>query len=224
MALKSHSIAFFVCFLKKMMSNALISGIGMGLVLAIMIGPIFFTLVQTAIERGFRAGMAVAVGEWLSDLGFIAATYYGMQWLNQHLDQTLFKYYVGLLGGVVLILFGISSLVVKAKSDANVAPINARTLTGFLLKGIAINSINPFTFIFWIATTGGYVIKNEFSPLQATLFYGGIIATIALFDVLKIWAAKQLRSRLQPHHIVLMRRIAGAALLLFGIVLIGRVV
>jgi threonine/homoserine/homoserine lactone efflux protein len=205
------------------MQNALFSGISMGLMLAALIGPIFFTLLQTAVERGFRAGFAVAVGEWWSDLGFIAATYFGMTWLNQHLDQDLFKYYVGMLGGIILIGFGASSLVAKLKPDAPLPPINARTLSGFFLKGVAINSINPFTFIFWIGTTGAYVIKNELPPAEATVFYSSIIGTIAFFDILKIWAAKRLRAYLQPHHITIMRRVAGVALVFSGIVLIGRI-
>jgi threonine/homoserine/homoserine lactone efflux protein len=206
------------------MSNAFVSGVSMGLMLGALIGPIFFTLIQTAVERGFRAGAAVAFGEWASDVGFIAATYFGMTWLLAHLDQDLFKYYIGMLGGIILILFGASSLLTKIKIDRTAQPINARTLSGFFLKGIAINSINPFTFIFWIGTTGAYVIENNLPPLDATVFYSSIIGTIAFFDILKIWAAKQLRAHLQPHHIVLMRRIAGIALIFSGILLIGRIV
>jgi threonine/homoserine/homoserine lactone efflux protein len=222
---KILSLRLYNCLnFKKTMSNALLSGISMGLILAALIGPIFFTLIQTAIERGFRAGMTVALGEWVSDIAFIAATYYGMTWLNEHLDQDLFKYYIGMLGGVVLILFGASSLLTKIKLNTEVEPINARTLSGFFLKGLAINSINPFTFIFWITTTGAYVIKKNLNLFDAMLFYGGIIGTIAFFDILKIWAAKKLRAHLQPVHITLMRRIAGIALIISGLILIGRIV
>ena len=55
----------------------------MGLVLATLAGPIFFTLVQTGIERGVVAGFAVGLGEWSSDLLYIAAAYFGLVWLNK---------------------------------------------------------------------------------------------------------------------------------------------
>jgi hypothetical protein len=39
------------------MLEAVISGITFGLALAFMLGPVFFTLLQTSIQEGFRAGV-----------------------------------------------------------------------------------------------------------------------------------------------------------------------
>ena len=51
--------------------DALGSGILLGLTLSILTGPILFTIIQTSIEEGFRAGITVASGIWISDLLFI---------------------------------------------------------------------------------------------------------------------------------------------------------
>jgi threonine/homoserine/homoserine lactone efflux protein len=44
-----------------------INGIVSGIVLAFLIGPVFFTIIQTSIERGFTSGVLVAVGVSFSD-------------------------------------------------------------------------------------------------------------------------------------------------------------
>ena len=47
-------------------------------VLAFLIGPVFFTIIQTSIERGFGSGTLVAVGVSLSDAFYITLTYLGI--------------------------------------------------------------------------------------------------------------------------------------------------
>ena len=58
--------------------NILIEGIKVGLILCFLIGPIFFALVQTGVEEGLRAGTAVGLGIWISDLIFILGVYRGI--------------------------------------------------------------------------------------------------------------------------------------------------
>ena len=195
----------------------------MGLVLATLAGPIFFTLVQTGIERGVVAGFAVGLGEWSSDLLYIAAAYFGLVWLNKHLDQAVFTYYVGIIGGLVLMGFGLASILHKTPLVQDAKPITAKNLLGYFAKGFAINTFNPFTLIFWIGTTGAYVIKGGYSGAEAAVFYGSIIGTIAFFDMLKVWAAKQVRAYMKPAYMLWLRRISGLALIIFGLVLLIRV-
>ncbi|MBI3218462.1 MAG: LysE family transporter [Bacteroidetes bacterium] len=44
------------------------NGIKFGVVLAFLIGPVFFTIIQTSIERGFWKGALVALGVSVSDV------------------------------------------------------------------------------------------------------------------------------------------------------------
>ncbi|MEY4926651.1 MAG: hypothetical protein RI894_1087 [Bacteroidota bacterium] len=204
--------------------SPLFAGIQMGLLLAFLAGPIFFTLLQTGIERGVRAGIAVSVGEISSDVIYICGAYFGLTWLMQQVDQALFKFYVGVLGGIILVVFGLTSLFSKPPEPTEAKAINAKTLFGFWAKGFAINTFNPFTLIFWMATTSGKVIAQHYSTLDAFAFYGGIIATICFFDIVKIWGAKKIRTYLQPRFLIWVRRIAGLGLLAFGLILILKVI
>ncbi len=204
--------------------NPLFLGIQMGLLLAILAGPIFFTLMQTGIERGFRAGISVSIGEIFSDVLYITAVYFGLNWLMQHVDETLFKFYIGIFGGIILIAFGISSIIAKPPEPNEAKAIDAKTLLGFFAKGFAINTFNPFTLIFWMAATGGKVIAKGYTSLEALLFYGGILGTILFFDILKVWGAKKIRAYMQPQFLVWVRRVSGFGLIIFGLILIMKVI
>src|SRR5690606_21037417 len=89
-----------------------VNGVVSGLVLAFLIGPVFFSILQTSVERGFGSGALVAVGVSLSDAFYIGVTYMGVsQWVN---DGSV-RAYLGYFGGMVLLLFGAYYLFVKSR-------------------------------------------------------------------------------------------------------------
>ena len=98
-----------------------------------------------------------------------------------------------------------------------------RTYGLLWVKGFLVNTINPFTVFFWISVIGTMVVKRGLDGQASTLFLGSILCTIVATDTLKILLAERIRTRLRPIHLVFLRRIAGVSLLLFGLILLIRV-
>lgn len=205
--------------------DILLNGIQFGLALSILAGPILFALVQTSIEQGFRAGWAVGSGIWMSDLLFILATYFGISYVAELTKWDGLEFALGIIGGIILMIFGIGALVIKSPSIDNFErkAIRYSSYFSLWLKGFLINTFNPFTFFFWIGVSGILFTEKELQPGEAQLFYGGLIGTIISTDLIKVGLAKAIRSWLKPKFILWMRRIAGIALIIFGIVLLIRV-
>ena len=67
------------------------------------------------------------------------------------------------------------------------------------------------------------VAGQDFTNQDAFIFFGGIFGTVMLTDILKIWAAKAVRHLLKSNTILILRRVSGVALALFGVVLMVRV-
>ena len=200
-------------------------GIKVGLLLSLLAGPILFTLLQTGIEKGFRAGLAVGSGIWISDVLFIVAVYYGLSYVKNFVSGPAFVLTLGIIGGLLLVIFGVASLLSKPLQGIPVQSVStgAKHWTGLWLKGFLINTINPFTFFFWIGIAGRVVVDGGLSPQQSFQYFAGIIAIIVVTDALKVALAKRIRHFLRPHHLLWMRRIAGIGLIAFGIALIVRV-
>ena len=57
------------------MIDLTIKGIVTGFILSIMIGPVFFVLLETSIRKGARAALALDLGVLLSDLVYILIAY-----------------------------------------------------------------------------------------------------------------------------------------------------
>lgn len=200
----------------------ILEGLFFGLILSISLGPIFIALTQTAIEKGGTAGITVASGVWVSDIIIISLFYFFISRISSTVESDAFQFWIALIGGLFLMGFGFFSFFRKVELDYTKRKHVYRDYIGFWLKGFLINTMNPFTFIFWLTTISTYVIARNISNHEASLFLGAILFMIILSDSIKVLLAKSIKSRLKPKHIETIGRVAGVALFFFGAYLIWR--
>ena len=185
-----------------------------------MLGPIFVALTQTGIEKGARAGFTVGAGVWSSDLLVILFSYLFIRQVDTLVQDEVFKYWMGLVGGFILITFGIGIFLKKTEAIKAGGSYTAKNYFGFWMKGFLVNTVNPFTFIFWLGVISTKVIGVNMNNTQAFVFISAIMLTIIITDTLKVFGAKAIRGRLESDHIQMISRVAGAALVVFGMVLL----
>lgn len=200
----------------------IIEGILFGLTLAILLGPIFIVLVQSSIERGARAGLIAASGIWTSDILIVYLSLTFIKRISPYVQSQGFVFWVGLLGGVVLIAVGAATFVRKASLKFGKKKFSASNIFELWTKGFLVNTINPFTFIFWLSVITSFVASRLLNTVETTLFIGSIIMTIVVTDTLKVLLAKMIRKRINENILAIINRIAGTALIIFGIVLLVR--
>ncbi|MEM9887554.1 MAG: LysE family transporter [Bacteroidota bacterium] len=203
----------------------LLQGIVVGLGLSILVGPILVTILDASLEKGKWAGLLVGLGIWTSDFLFILTTYFGMTRIIILVDNSNFEWITGLLGGTILIGFGIVIWLSKPidvqaemeRQNSRFAPIQ------YFLKGFLVNTFNPFTFVFWIGLSSTVTVNANYSSQEAFLYYSGILGALVATDSAKALLAAYIGKMLSLKKIILMKRIAGSMLILFGIGLIIRV-
>lgn len=197
-----------------------LNGVISGIVLAFLIGPVFFTIIQTSIERGFGCGTLVAVGVSLSDAFYISLTYLGVY---QLFDTGSFREYLAYFGGIVLLIFGIYYVFVKGRSLTRFDPQRVQVNNPWRLvgKGFIINGLSPMVLIFWLGTVGVATTKFGYStPHKAVPYFAAIVSTVFVTDVLKAKLADKLRLLLTPTFIQRLNLVLGFVLLAFGLRLI----
>lgn len=202
-------------------------GIKMGLVLTFLIGPLFFVLIQTGVEQGYRAGIVLAFGIWVSDFLYIFAIYNGITFFSNLVKTPNFSFWLGLVGSVLLTSFGVGSLISTPKptEEPHLETLARNdSYPALFLKGFLINSINPFTIFFWMGLMSTVAIKDNFTVTDAELFFGAILGTLVITDASKVGLAKWIRNTLKFKHFLWLRRITGIALIVFGVALLVRVI
>lgn len=196
--------------------DVILNGIISGLVLALLIGPVFFTILQTSVERGFGSGVFVALGVSLSDALYITLTYMGVYQLFDHGN---FRLYLAYFGGGVLLIFGVYYLFVKSRQMRHFDPEKIRVNSPWRLvgKGFIINGLTPMVLIFWLGTVGLATTKLGYStPQKAVPYFVSIISTVFATDVVKAKLADKLRRLLTRKFIRNLNILLGLILVIFG--------
>lgn len=195
----------------------ILNGVISGIILALLIGPVFFTIIQTSMERGFGSGVLVSAGVSLSDAFYITLTYLGVYRL---FDNGNFREYLAYFGGIVLLLLGLYYLFIKNKALARLGAEKVRVNNPWKLigKGFVINGLSPMVLVFWLGTAGVATTKLGYAtPREAIPFFASIVCTVFVTDVLKAKLADKLRRLLTPSFIKRLNMAVGIVLLAFGI-------
>lgn len=195
--------------------EALWNGILFGLLLAVFIGPVFFALIQTSLYKGILPGMAMAVGISLSDIVYITITYLGISRLS---NNAAIHFWLGLSGGMIMIAFGISSMVKPLVRHAvSRTPDHSEAIVRHISKGFLLNGLNPSVLIFWIGISSMATVSYRFSQSEVFLFFLSIISTVFVTDLIKIFVADLLRKMLTNRFMKIMNQLVGLGLIVFGI-------
>ncbi len=206
------------------MTKALIEGAFLGFTLAFLVGPTFISLIQTSIQRGFYAGMQFAIGISLSDIGLIALSYFGLLQIYSSAQQ---YFTLGIIGGCILIAFGIITFKRNYSIPTHI-PLTARVNTGrffkYLSQGFLLNILNPFLLIFWVGVMGLVSAKYTIPSKEVQVFFSACIVTVFGTDLVKVIISRKIKKYLNRQKLKLLNRFAGSMLVLFGVILIIRVI
>ena len=193
------------------------NGIKLGIVLAFLIGPVFFTIIQTSVERGFGKGVLVSIGVSISDLFYVVICCLG---LIRLVENPAFHEQMAYVGGGILLLFGIHYLFVKNRKLRNPdsTHIEQRSRLRYLLKGFVINAFSPMVPLFWIGTLSIVTIDFGYNDnREIIIFYAAVLITVLGTDIIKAWLAGRLRKLITIKRMKVINVIVGIALIIFGV-------
>lgn len=195
-----------------------------GLTLSLMLGPAFFTLLQTSLEKGFRHAVRLAFGVFLSDAFLVTISILGASRL---FNDPAASRIIGIVGGLSLVLIGIytfrKKVMIQGMADRQAEMQLPSHWRGFF-KGFFMNMANPATWIFWFVTVG--TISAQYTTDSGQVLYYRIILffvitlfTVFSMDILKSFVAARIKKVINDKTVSVVNKIVGVLLVLFGIYL-----
>ncbi len=192
-----------------------------GFLLAFAVGPVFFTLIETSITKGFKAGLFFDLGAMTADIFFILIAYYSTSKILEKVKDD-----PGLLifGGAVLVAYGIISYIRTVKSFIKIVREHyavkvKKNLSGLFLKGFLLNFVNFGVLAGWIGTI---IMANALTSSEngVFLFLSTVLITFFCTDLLKISLAKKLKSKMTPRFIFKTKKWVSILIIGFGVLLL----
>ena len=207
------------------MIEAIISGIGIGIVLTFITGPVFFALIKTSIEKGFHAGIALALGVVTSDVVFVGAIIFGSQLFEvpPHI-----KTWLGIAGSIILFCIGVYYLLKKADVDFDTHTPAKVNRAGYFFKGFLMCIFNPTMLFHWITVIGtASTVYHEGIPhrqLKIAMMFLTVLIVQFSMDTTKAFYANKLRDKISVKLVHRLNYVAGVALIIAAFVILDRLV
>jgi threonine/homoserine/homoserine lactone efflux protein len=207
------------------MFEAIISGLGIGLVLSILTGPVFFALIKTSIEKGFHAGAAMALGIVTSDVVFVGTIIFGSQYIDVPPHT---KIVIGEIGSGILFTLGIYYIFKKAEINFDNKTPSALNRAGYFFKGFVMCIFNPTLLFHWITVIGtaSTIFHQGVKHRQLDIAIMFLTILIVQFgqDLVKVFYANKLRDKISVKFIHRLNEVAGVALIIASLILMDKLV
>ena len=140
-------------------------------------GPLTFAILMHGSKGGAWAGFSCAVGHMLVEFPLIIALALG---LLATVDQPLIRSWIGIVGGIGLIVFGVLQIyqTLRAKPNEKRPPQTKTLPASSIMLGAALTGLNPY-FVIWWLTIGSVLI------IQA-LAFAALMGVIIMY-VAHVW-------------------------------------
>lgn len=199
-------------------SEIVVSGLLLGLFIAISVGPTLFAVIRYSMHHTYKAGVVFVIGVSMSDLLYVTLANIATTWL-----EFLGKHQkiIGIIGSLLFIGMGLALFLKKYKPKRppreGAMAIATSTYFKIWLSGFLMNTLNPAVVILWM---GSAVKVATYTMTERGLFFGVCLGVVLVIDLCKVFLAEKIRSWLTLRKIMYLNKISAAFIFIFGVILL----
>jgi threonine/homoserine/homoserine lactone efflux protein len=202
--------------------SAVFSGLALGLVLSVSVGPVIFAIIKYSINNGFKAGISFALGVSFSDIMYVLCCNLATAFIA---DLKEYNKLIGIVGGSLLICMGLYGLLFKkvklSTGDEKPEMFRTHDYLKIWLAGFLMNTLNPGVILFWL---GICVSNSGHTTGHKIITYGTCLIWVLSTDILKVFVADKIRHKLTLTNVKWLNKIAGVSMIVFGLLLLYQMV
>ncbi len=197
------------------------TGVGIGIAVSAPVGPVNVMCIHRALRAGFLPGLSAGLGAVAGDGVYAAIAAFGITAISGFIEGNLDA--IQLVGGIVLILFGLRIALKPPLPRTEVADDTALSLAGAAATAFALTVTNPALIVGFVAIFGGLgEIADE--PLDyasagllvASVMGGGLLWFSALSALVS-----RFRARIDGRWLRAINFGSGLALAAFGVAVLA---
>ena len=184
-------------------------GLGLGLAAGLSPGPLLTLVISSSLERGFGAGLRVALAPLITDAPIILLSLLVLRTLP---DTWLAL--MGILGGCLVVYFGVRYLRYQERDESRNQQQGGDSFD--LVRGALVNIFNPHPWIFWVTVQGPILVAGwRRNPVAGVAFVAAFYFAIVGSKIAIAWLVARGRHGLNDEWY--RRTLAACGILLIGI-------
>ncbi len=167
------------------------NGLATGLVLQLAVGPVFFFIINIALQKSFFDGLAGVLAVTIVDYFYITLAIFG---IGKLLENKKVKKVFGIISSIILIIFGIFIIKEIVSSDISTSVITSSTnLLSSFVSVFLLTISSPMTIVFFTSIFTTKALEYNYTKKELLIFgFGTGLATflfmgtsVVLFSLIK---------------------------------------
>lgn len=188
-------------------------GLIIGFLMAVPIGPVGILTIRKTLSEGHSRGMIIGLGAATADAFYGSMAAFGLTFISDAIHQQ--QFWFRLIGGGVLVFFGIRTFLRK-KKQAAVATDTSGLVRSFFSACFLVLT-NPVTIFAFIAVFAAFGLGNKLDLVSASILVSGVFAGSYLWFLTLSYIATIFRKKLDSDGMRWVNIIAGILIILSGI-------
>jgi threonine/homoserine/homoserine lactone efflux protein len=202
-------------------SLILLNGFVTGLLLQIAIGPVFFLILNTTIQKTMVDGFLAVLAVTFVDYFYICLATVGV---GKMLERPRIKLTLQTVGSIVLTAFGVMMIVSSAKPTITAAgnEVGHSNLLSSFLSAFLLTLSSPLTIVFWTSLFATKATEKGYGKRQLIPFGVGAGASTAIFLGLSVIVFSIVKASIPSLAIRILNGAVGIVFLGYGILRFGK--
>jgi len=194
----------------------LIKGIIVGLLVSIPVGPMGILCVQRTLNKGKSSGFSSGMGIATADAIFALIAGLGISFIIHFLSEQ--QLIIKIIGGVVIAFIGLKIFITNPVKQFKKHRREGKTLFEDFVSILFMALSNPFIVFLYIAVFAGLNLQDVSMGYSSALlvvtgvFVGASVSWFAISTVVN-----HFRAKIRLRKLMLINRIAGITIILFGV-------
>ncbi len=198
------------------------NGLSTGLVLQLAIGPVFFFILNIALQRTMVDGFVSVLAVTLVDYCYILLALVGV---GKLLGYQKIKKTLSIISACILFIFGIIMLL-SARSTLTHITIYVQSISNYwssFLSAFLLTISSPLTIVFWTSLFASKAIEHGYSKRQLVIFGVSAGLSTLLFLGSAVMLLSLFKTAIPLFFLKILNGIVGVVLMIYGAIRLASV-
>lgn len=199
-------------------------GIVIGICASAPMGPVGILTVQRTQKKGRWYGFVTGVGASVSDLLYAIITGFGMSFVMNLINDPVYKFYLQLIGGLMLFGFGAYSFINNPLKKAHTSSGSRGSLVHNGITGFFVTVSNPLIIMLFMALFAQFAFIIPEHTFEMCIGFISILFGALLWWYGLTWLIAKIKNKFDEMGVVLLNKIIGSVVMIFSLIaLIGTI-
>lgn len=200
--------------------DIIIKGMLIGIIASAPMGPVGILCIQRTLNKGRWYGFVTGVGAACSDIIYALITGLGMSFVMDFITEPTNKFWLQIVGSVVLMLFGLYCFRSKPAPDIQKRGKGQGTYWHNALTAFLLTFSNPLIIFLFIAAYAQFAFTLPNDPVETAIGYLSIFGGALLWWFCLTKLVDKVRAKFEVSGIRILNRIIGSLVILFSLVVL----